>query len=42
MQQIADHFEAGFHISYDELDNMVYDEALYENGKLGEVFFRRL
>ena len=38
IKQIADHFGVGFHIAYDELGNMVYGEALYENSELIEVF----
>lgn len=38
IKKIADQYGLGFHIAYDELGNMVYGEALYENGKLVNVF----
>ena len=38
IKKIADHYGLGFYMYYDELGNMVYGEALYENGKLVNLF----
>lgn len=38
MKQIADHFGLGFYMYYDELGNGIYGEALYDNGKLVNLF----
>ena len=38
IKQIADLYGLGFYMSYDELGNMIYGEALYENGKLVNLF----
>ncbi len=38
MKQIADYFKTGFNYYYEELSNLVYGVARYENGTLTDIF----
>lgn len=38
LQKIAEHFKVGFIMDYEEIGNLIYGRAMYENGVLRDIY----